>query len=89
MQKGENCLVHVFYNLVKSNLEPRDIAKRFHAYLQDLVQSRLSKILKLATIPSSRATLQEIPEEEALLLTRLSKLITEWTAFLLHADKME
>ncbi len=72
---------------VKANLEPKDNLKRFHAYLYDLVQARLSKILKLATSPPSRATLQEIPEEEQILLARLSKLIGEWSAFLLNADK--
>ncbi len=74
---------------VKTNLKTKDTAKRYHAYLHDLVQARLSKILKLATNPPSRATLQEIPEEEQILLARLSKLITEWTSFLLHADKTE
>jgi len=74
---------------VKTNLKPKDIAKRFHAYLYDLVQTRLSKLLKLATNPLSKTTLQEIPEEEQLLLTRLSKLIRDWTSFLLNAENSE
>ncbi len=74
---------------VKANLKPKDISKRFHAYLGDLVQTRLSKILKLATNPPNKATLQEIPEEEQLLLTRLSRLITEWTSFLLRSGKSD
>ncbi len=84
--RGEEDVINAH---VKANLKPKDIAKRFHVYLYDLVQARLSKILKLATNPPNRTTLQEIPEEEQLLLARLSKLLGEWTSFLLHADKTE
>ena len=72
---------------LKVNLETMDNVKRFHAYLYDLMQARLSKILKLATSSTTRATIRDLPEEEQLLLTRLSKLITDWTSFFLRTEK--
>jgi hypothetical protein len=80
------CEEGILQSHINANLKPKDTGKRFNSYFYDLVQVRLSKLLKLATSVPSKATKKELPEEEQVLLDRLATLIGEWTSFFLKSQ---
>src|SRR5271157_5483342 len=69
------CEESILHSLISTGQKPKDMGRRFTSYLYDLVQMRLSKLLKLATGAPSKATRRDLPEEEQVLLDSLSTLI--------------
>ena len=80
------CEEGILQTHINANLKPKDMGRRFNSYFYDLLQVRLSKLLKLATSNPSKATRRDLPEEEQVLLDRLATIISEWTSFFLKSQ---
>lgn len=79
------CEEEVLLSHIRGNIKPKDMGRRFSSYIYDLLQVRLSKLLKLATTTPTKTARRDLPEEEQMLLDRLAKIIDEWTSFFLKS----